>query len=251
MGSRYRVLCCDGGGILGLISAILVQRLDEQTGFLQNVDLFAGTSTGGIIAIALASGIPIDEVVSIYDNDCSCNKIFKPYKKCSIFGGLFHVKYTDTGLKEVLSNVLGTPKNLSDLSKEVFATTFQLDNQNIGRWLPIYLTNLYGMNQSVSNIEAALSTSAAPTYFPPHMLEGFGYCVDGGVFANNPSTIALSTVLKTKKASLENIDFLSVGVGFICNKMTADEVGNPYRCGLKFWGLGPDKNNRMPIFSMM
>ena len=47
----------DGGGIRGLITAILLERLEQaRPGFLSMIDLFAGTSTGGLLALGLASG---------------------------------------------------------------------------------------------------------------------------------------------------------------------------------------------------
>ena len=56
----YRVLSLDGGGIRGLITVILMQRLSKEPGltdWLAPVDLIAGTSTGGLLA--LAAGIPL------------------------------------------------------------------------------------------------------------------------------------------------------------------------------------------------
>ena len=42
----YRILSLDGGGIRGLLSLILLQRIeDELPGWLDKVDLLAGTST--------------------------------------------------------------------------------------------------------------------------------------------------------------------------------------------------------------
>ena len=49
--SNFLILSCDGGGIRGLITAMIIQELDKQIPFLNQIDLFAGTSTGGIIAL--------------------------------------------------------------------------------------------------------------------------------------------------------------------------------------------------------
>src|SRR5262245_9236130 len=57
--TTYRILSCDGGGIRGVITAKLLQALDPSV--IKNIDLFAGTSTGSIIALGLASGVPIDD----------------------------------------------------------------------------------------------------------------------------------------------------------------------------------------------
>ena len=71
------VLTCDGGGIRGVITARLLQALDPSV--LDHIDLFAGTSTGSIIALGLASGVPIDTIVDLYSSQACCAQIFQPY----------------------------------------------------------------------------------------------------------------------------------------------------------------------------
>jgi len=78
--SNFLILSCDGGGIRGLITAMILQELDKQIPFLDKIDLFTGTSTGGIIALGLASGIPIADVVNIYNSSTNCSQIFTPYQ---------------------------------------------------------------------------------------------------------------------------------------------------------------------------
>ena len=75
--TTYRILSCDGGGIRGVITAKLLQALDPSV--IKNIDLFAGTSTGSIIALGLASGVPIDTILELYSSQKSCLKIFQPY----------------------------------------------------------------------------------------------------------------------------------------------------------------------------
>jgi hypothetical protein len=68
------------GGIWGLITAMILQELDEQIPFLDKIDTLTGTSTGGIIALGLASGVPIADVVNIYNSSSNCSQIFNPYQ---------------------------------------------------------------------------------------------------------------------------------------------------------------------------
>ena len=75
--ATYRILSCDGGGIRGVITAKLLQALDPSV--IKNVDLFAGTSTGSIVALGLASGVSIDTIVELYSSQEACSKIFQPY----------------------------------------------------------------------------------------------------------------------------------------------------------------------------
>ena len=75
----YFIISCDGGGIRGLITAMLLEDLDVKcSGFLKKVDLFAGTSTGGIIALGLAAGIPTSKIRQLYENDGG--QIFVPFQ---------------------------------------------------------------------------------------------------------------------------------------------------------------------------
>ena len=62
-------------------------------------------------------------------------------------------------------------------------------------------------------VDAALATSAAPTYFPPHDCPGFGYCVDGGLVANCPASIALGLWLRANPKTFDDVRILSIGTG--------------------------------------
>lgn len=264
--SKHKILSLDGGGIRGLISAILVDKMDKETGFLKHVDMFAGTSTGGIIAIALADGVPIDKVMSIYDDPDSCNEIFKRYKPKSLvdrllyflkqlfqfnFGQILHAKYTDEGLEKRLKEVIGV-KPLKDLDREVFVSSFQLDDESIDGWKPASFSNIDDETSHVSTIDAAMSTSAAQTYFPPHFVSGFGYMVDGGTFANNPSMFALAKTLnKHEEIHRDDVVMFSVGTGFVMNRIPKRNIRNPYDCGYLFWLKGGNGAPSMPLLSML
>jgi predicted acylesterase/phospholipase RssA len=78
---RFIVLACDGGGVRGLITAKLLNDLDPA--FLQQVSLFSGTSTGSIIALGLAGGVPIAQIEALYRSMSDCNAIFTPYLSTS------------------------------------------------------------------------------------------------------------------------------------------------------------------------
>jgi patatin-like phospholipase/acyl hydrolase len=291
--SNFLILSCDGGGIRGLITAMILQELDEQIPFLDKIDLFTGTSTGGIIALGLASGVPIADVVNIYNSSSNCSQIFNPYQppksddfldrfveelansdnfKDSIFSEivknlekLLYVKYDNTGLNSVLQNSL-TQFNqpLSTLqSKKVLVTTFQLYNEpdtNNPSWRPITLDNLPNNeinSQDTLIIDAALCTSAAPVYFPPHQHPTYGLCIDGGVFANNPSTLALARVLNSgilEDRNIENIRILSVGTGQTQNRMRPEyQLDRPLRYGPTtwFWPIEFDDTPKIPLLSIM
>ena len=234
----YCILSCDGGGIRGLLPALLIQKLSvDIPAFLGNVNLFAGTSAGGLVSLGLASSVSVNDIVDLFSQDGS--QIFTPYSSSAartgpsplasapadeswwewveehieeILEDILYVKYTNTGLQSLLSSLLpATP--LRQLARNVLVTTFQLDQSSTGNWAPITISNLANDPSSATYpIDAALSTSAAPTYFPPYQHPTFGYCIDGGVFANNPGSVALAAALKSGVA-LSDIVMLSIGTG--------------------------------------
>jgi uncharacterized protein len=241
----YCILSCDGGGIRGLLPALLIQQLSSDvSSFLDDVSLFAGTSAGGLVSLGLASGVPIASVVSLFETDGS--QIFTPFLSgvaaadtvklrasmearaagaageswyqwivahfTELMNELLYVKYNNTGLQALLKKLLpNTP--LNQLKKRVLVTTFQLDNPKSGNWAPITISNFPSdLGAATYPVDAALSTSAAATYFPPYQHPTFGYCIDGGVYANNPGCMAIASALSSGVA-LSDIVMLSIGTG--------------------------------------
>lgn len=67
--SPYRILAIDGGGLRGIIPLVLIERLDLAVlGWRKNINMFAGTSTGGLIALCLAKGMSPGELLNVYMN---------------------------------------------------------------------------------------------------------------------------------------------------------------------------------------
>ena len=172
----YRILALDGGGIRGLFTARLLQRLDEAVpDFLSSIDLFAGTSTGGILALALASGMSPETLVTWYQNKA---KLIFPKSIWSDFAQSAEPKYNGRGLNDALLNAFGTGR-LCDLRRQVLITSYDCELR-----LPTTMTS----RDTLTIVQAARRTSAAPVYFPP----AEGRYIDGGVAANNPSLVALA-----------------------------------------------------------
>ena len=216
----YNILALDGGGLRGLVASVILDRLDYAShGFLPAVDLFAGTSTGEILALALACGLPPYEVTRMYLNHGAEIFARSPWRRLKSLLGLSRAKYDDANLRRVLGNVLG-PVRLEELPKKVVVAAFNLDDEDAdpgeaacapGRNLPQLPRR--GLGRDELALDAALATSAAPTYFP----SSAGY-VDGGVYANNPSLVALCQALdgrdhKGDRPKLEDVRLLSVGTG--------------------------------------
>lgn len=213
----YRIVSLDGGGIRGLYTAVLLSRLDAQVpGFMNCVDLFAGTSTGGILALGLANGIPIQSLIDLYRNDGPTIFSRTLWHEIRAVGELVGAKYDNTNLIRTLQGLFGD-KTLKDLlPRHVLVPSFDLDNRATPpaprMWKPKFFHNFEGADSDGAEkiVDVALRTSAAPTYFPVYQ----GY-VDGGVVANEPSMASLAQALdaETGKQQLEDIRLFSVGTG--------------------------------------
>ena len=233
-GTQYLILACDGGGMRGYLSSLIMQRLSQELNIFgannSGIDLYAGTSTGGLIALGLAFGKSIDSVVSLYQNDGA--EIFNPLPPqplCFLstpapLGAangstdeLVQVKFDDIGktsVRSVIENFIPGNPALHALPNRVMVTTFGLGAEN-GAWSPLVIDNLPdGQGRTTQLYDAALSTSAAPFYFPPYLHPVFGWCSDGGLFANNPAPQAVSRAIENGVA-LTNISLLSIGTGAV------------------------------------
>lgn len=217
--SKYRILCLDGGGIRGFITARLLQRLQtEHPGWLDQVDLIAGTSTGGLLALALASGKSPQQVCELYAQ--AGEAIFDDSLLDDVkdLGKLVGADYSSAPLRAQLEDTFGD-LSLGGLYRKVAIPAFDLDNgaedDSQRSWKPKIFHNFSGSDSDAEHAVAkvALYTSAAPTYFPS--VDGY---IDGGVFANNPSLVALAQAIdqdnqQHERAELEQIVLLSVGTG--------------------------------------
>jgi len=211
----FFILSCDGGGVRGVLTAALLERLNfHRPGFLPLADMFAGTSTGSIIASSLALGMKPGQIRQAYEK--LAPKIFRGnfFKRIPLLGNAISSKYHNRNLKNELNKVFGTI-TLGELPKKVIITAFDLDGPAQGSnrprsWRPKFYNNYQSDDQNKSVVEVILSSTAAPTYFP-----AWGKYIDGGVAANNPSMAALAQAIDshTGKQLLSNIVLLSCGTG--------------------------------------
>jgi len=212
--ATYRILTFDGGGIRGVYTAVLLQRLAAQVpGFLDRAHLMAGTSTGGILALGLASGMTADQLVKLYQDNGKQIFARSIFREIGDLGDLIGAKYDNANLERILTRVFGN-RTLDDLlPRHVLISSFDLDTPSKPRtWNPKFFHNFAGDDSDGAErvVNVALRTSAAPTYFPVYQ----GY-VDGGVVANNPSMAALAQALDigTGNQRQDDVRLFSVGTG--------------------------------------
>lgn len=271
------ILSLDGGGIRGVLTARLLQRLDRACpGFLDHVDVIAGTSTGGIQALFLANGGKVEQLTDLYVE--RGRDIFRPRdwvdsipKKVLfsiLLGGLIaagalafmdhhyfatialitasalvfglrllsrldelgRANYSAEHLEGVLKDVLGEVATVRDLKKIVVIPTFDMRDWNT-KFFDNFPGDMRDLDQKLW--EVARCTSAAPTYWPSHQ-----WCLDGGLFANNPSDSAVASVVRYLKRkavaagtdpdtamfeALKKISVLSLGTGDVPRKPPSDD----------------------------
>lgn len=216
---KIRVLSIDGGGIRGIIPLFFLAKLEEITGkrTCEMFDVIAGTSTGGMIALGLSLA-PARVILDLYLN--KGNKIF--VHNLSFIGP----KYSSRQRRAIFREFFKDAK-LSEAVVPTIVTAWELERDKAyhlySAWPKDKLFSHEHLDMLMS--DAALATSAAPTYFEPetvHPVKVDGYAthehytfLDGGVFANNPSMIALNYAM-TLYPNKTHADFevLSLGTGY-------------------------------------
>lgn len=204
MFAAMRVLSIDGGGIRGLIPAMVLAEVERRCGrrIHELFDLIAGTSTGGILACALTRPQPqtAEELVGLYVDEGP--RIFHRdlLKRITSIGGWTDERYDDDGLNGALRDHLGDAR-LKDALTPIMVTAYDLESRKA-----YFFRSARG--QDFAMWEVARATSAAPTYFEPMRLGEYNF-VDGGVFAVNPAMCAYADIAPTGSVDL----LASLGTG--------------------------------------
>jgi uncharacterized protein len=234
MARTQRILSLDGGGIRGLISALWLQRLEQELGkpLREVFDLIAGTSTGGILACGVAAGVPTDRMVELYRRrgqeifPSAPSRLWSRVHRTLSQGGSAP-KYDGVGLEKVLKSELGELR-LRDIPKHttLLVTTYDTLNRE-----PLVIKSSADGSDEIFLWEIAKATCSAPTYFPAHLLERGGVTVpliDGGVYASNPSLCAIAEAIRLNAAGdrldLDQVVVASFGTGENTRSISVSEA---------------------------
>jgi uncharacterized protein len=234
-----KILSIDGGGIRGIIPAIILAEIEKRTNhpIYKLFDLIAGTSTGGVIALGLTKpneeGKPeyqAQDLARLYEErgdeifyQSFLNKLTNP-------GGLFNQKYPSKNIEKILRSYFKETL-LSEALTDVLITSYEIERRDT-----FFFKSTHARKNKTRNFlmkDAARATSAAPTYFEPEKiptgdLTEYYALVDGGVFANNPAMCAL---VEAKTMFPDEKDFLVVSLG-------TGELTRPiYYKDARSWGL--------------
>lgn len=279
----FHILALDGGGVRGLVTAVVLERLEKKLQKHQPhkliadyFDVIAGTSTGSLIACALSKGLSASEIKDFYIHNSQI--IFPPSKILvhSILNwirlGSSHPIYRDRGLKMVLKYIFGNLK-FGELKKPTIVTSYDTYNRQA-----VVFKNTKLAHEDIAIWEICRASSAAPIGFPGYemkhkpflddlRLKGYAIpensgipLIDGGVFANNPALCAIAERLRwnnklpdnpkwnasiPENVSQKDIIVASFGTGQQVKKIGAQQV--------KQWGalewLSP--RNDLPLLDVL
>lgn len=226
----YRVLSLDGGGMRGLYTASVLQSLIKQYSQSNNetnkdigkaFDLVVGTSTGGILACALAMGVPLSKIIELYSK--KGRKIFThpvPSGRLKQLFWAFKNKSSairsSKALYQELQNIFGdkTMKQLYEERQIALCITAACVEDHTPR---IFKTphEEYNKDDNKKLTDICLATASAPVLFPianvplsdNSTYENF---VDGSLWANSPVLTAIMEAMFCSKKD-QNIEIISIG----------------------------------------
>ena len=239
MSQRTRILSIDGGGIRGMIPALVLAELEKRAGkpVADLFDLVAGTSTGGILACGLtipgAGGRPryaANELIALYEQEGPNIFDRSLLKRITSLEGIIDERYPTHPLRSILERYFGKAR-LREALTRVLVTAYEIERRT--PWFFRSERAKADASYDFPMAEVALATSAAPTYFEPAKLAVPGAptdyfaLIDGGVFAVNPGMCAWA---EARALGLpDDTVVLSLGTGSLIRRIPYDEA--------KDWGL--------------
>jgi uncharacterized protein len=224
---RVNVLSIDGGGIRGIVPALVLAEFERRSGrrAAELFDLIAGTSTGGILACALAKpdALSAERLVDLYEQEGP--RIFERtvWQRIHTIEGLADEKYDDEGLEDALGRYLGEAR-LRDAVTDVIIPAYDTERRRPEFFKSARAREDPGRDFPLRAV--ARATSSAPTYFEPALL-GDRPLIDGGVFAVNPAMCALAEVYRYTPDA--EVVLVSLGTGQLTRPF-------PYEA-IRDWGL--------------
>ncbi|OSC20876.1 patatin [Mycobacterium vulneris] len=207
---RFQVLALDGGGAKALFTAHVLARLEADLGICvgDSFDLIAGTSAGGIIALGLGAGMRPAEIVEHYG--ALTGRVF-PYGRWA----KWHYRlrpwanaYSGEVLRLALGEVLGS-RLLGQSHNRLVIPSWDVQRGEVHLFKTPHHVRLR-RDWRIPMVDVALATTAAPTFFPAATVDG-QRLVDGGVWANNPSVVAIGEAVSMLDVPLRSIRVLNVG----------------------------------------
>lgn len=212
----FQILSLSGGGYLGLYTIAVLAKIEERTGrqTADFIDLFAGTSIGGILALGLASRVPAAEIRDAFlengaDIFGSSPKAKGLRKWAGIAGSLPSPRHDAKALKHTIERIVGDATLVRDLHRPAVIPAVNLTKGGPKVFKTGHHAN-FKNDWRLRIVDVALATSAAPTYLPVHRINNELFA-DGGLFANSPDAVAVHEAETFLDIRHEDIRLLSIG----------------------------------------
>ena len=214
---RRRILSIDGGGIRGILPAIWLARLEAETKkpAREHFDFLAGTSTGAVLAAALAAGIEAKRLVRTYEERGP--ELFRKVPFLSqvlrfFTGNLYSVRTLNRLLGEELGDKAGW--TLNHVENDILVTAKRLRDGRPYYFVKDRAGEKPGKTGRVLLTDAVTASAAAPTYFGPWEVTDIGELVDGGTgVAGNPVYQACVEAFEYNAARYPAQDTIIVSLG--------------------------------------
>lgn len=233
---RFQILSISGGGFRGLYPAQILAIVEQETGgpIARHFDLIAGTSIGGILAMALALEIPAKEIVNLFVKHG--DDIFR--KQRGALFGILRSTYGSDALQQLLRNGNLFGERLLGACKHPVI----VPSINYSSGEPVIFKTPHNaslrQNHRLKIVDIALATSAAPSFFPRHVFNNNQY-VDGGLYANAPGLLAAHEAEFFMGQDPKDIHMLSIGT--MSSKFTVNPSRNRHGGTYDWGGVNPTK----------
>jgi uncharacterized protein len=217
-----RILAIDGGGVRGVIPAVALAALERSLPgrVRDHFDFVAGTSTGALIAAAVAAGVPAERIVQMYIDRAP--QLFGKVPVIStlrriLFGHMYDAERLHRFIREELASEGAADWRLNDVPRDIMITSKGLRDGHQWYFVKDQPGNS-GLTGELGLSECLTASSAAPTFFAPWTLSGLrdrGPMVDGGTgVAGNPVYQACVEAFSyTDRYDPANTVIVSLGTG--------------------------------------
>lgn len=250
--NKIKVLSLNGGGARGLFTISVlaeIERVIEERSGQSDIkageyfDLITGTSIGGILALGLAAGKSARELEVVFREKAP---LIFPMKSSwsKKWIRAFRPLYDSQPLKETVASMVGEDTTFNDLNRRVMIPAVNLSTGKPQFFKTPHNPD-FNRDGRLTLVDAAMATSAAPTYFKPHYCSDLdAYFADGGLVANNPSFIGFHEVFRDMttdfpNAKVEDVSILNIGTLGEEYTVSPAALNNERRNGyLGLWGGG-------------
>ncbi len=214
--NEFRILALSGGGYLGLYTAVVLAELEKRAGepLGRRFDLLAGTSVGGLLAMALAFEVPMAEIVRLF-----VERGEEVFSSRGLPGGrvtrlldmtrsVLGPKYSGEALRRELARHFGE-RTMGDARHAVVVPAVDVGASRTKVFKTPHTQGSLG-DEGLSAVDVTLATCAAPAYFPCVKV-GERLYADGGLFAVAPDQVALHEAQHFMGAKQARVRMLSIG----------------------------------------